>query len=148
VYGRCAPGRQARSDSPKLLAGGNPQIPKGEGDGPVQDYIAAMPEWKQEVGRQIDELVTETLPDIRKAVKWNSPLYGAGEDGRWFLGMHCFTNYVKVTFFEGASLDPMPPRSSKQEGVRALDIGEDDEIDAEQFVDWVRQAAELPGVRM
>ena len=148
MYGPCVPERKTSSDSPKLLSGGNPQIPKGEGDGPVQDYIAAMPEWKQEIGRRVDALVTATLPDVRKAVKWNSPFYGAGEDGHWFLSMHCFTNYVKVTFFEGTSLDPMPPRSSKQEGIRALDIGEDDEIDEERFADWVRQAAALPGVKM
>jgi hypothetical protein len=135
-------------DSPKLLAGGNPQIPMGEGDGPVQDYIAAMPEWKSEVGRQVDALVTATLPEVRKAVKWNSPLYGAGEEGSWFLGMHCFTNYVKVSFFEGAELDPPPPGTSKQEHVRYLDIGPDDAIDEDRFADWVRQAASLPGVKM
>jgi len=137
-----------RSGSPKLLSGGNPQIPKGDGDGPVQDYIAAMPEWKREIGRRVDAIVTATLPDVRKAVKWNSPLYGAGEEGHWFLGMHCFTRYVKVSFFEGAALDPPPPGPSKQEGVRYLDIHEDDEIDEEQLSAWVRQAAELPGAKM
>jgi hypothetical protein len=142
------PERAFKSGSPKLLAGGNPQIPKGEGDGPVQDYIEAMPEWRSEVGQQVDALVTATLPDVRKAVKWNSPLYGAGQEGRWFLGMHCFTNYVKVTFFEGAALDPPPPGTSKQATVRSLDVREDEEIDEEQFVDWVRQAARLPGIKM
>lgn len=142
------PERASKSASPKLLSGGNPQIPKGDGDGPVQDYIAAMPEWKSEVGRRVDALVTATVPGVRKAVKWNSPLYGAGEEGHWFLGMHCFTRYVKVSFFEGAALDPPPPGPSKQEDVRYLDIHEDDEIDEEQFTDWVRQAAELPGVKM
>ncbi len=148
VYGQGMPERAFKSGSPKLLAGGNPQIPKGVGDGPVQDYIAAMPEWKGEVGRRVDELVTATLPDVCKAVKWNSPLYGAGEEGHWFLGMHCFTNYVKVTFFEGAALDPQPPEESKQENVRSLNVGEEDEIDEEQFADWVRQAAERPGIKM
>jgi hypothetical protein len=142
------PERPSSSRSPKLLSGGNPQIPKGDGDGPVQDYIAAMPEWKREIGRRVDAIVTATLPDVRKAVKWNSPLYGAGEESHWFLGMHCFTRYVKVSFFEGAALDPPPPGPSKQEGVRYLDIHEDDEIDEEQHSDWVRQAAELPGAKM
>ncbi|HEX3362287.1 MAG TPA: DUF1801 domain-containing protein [Solirubrobacterales bacterium] len=142
------PERAFKSGSPKLLAGGNPQIPKGDGDGPVQDYIAVMPEWRSEVGQQVDALVTATLPDVRKAVKWNSPLYGAGEEGFWFLGMHCFTNYVKVTFFEGAALDPPPPGTSKQQKVRSIDIREDDELDEDQFVEWVRQAARLPGIKM
>jgi hypothetical protein len=142
------PQRAFKSGSPKLLSGGNPQIPKGEGDGPVQDYIAAMPEWKSEVGRQVDTIVTATLPDVRKAVKWNSPLYGAGEEGHWFLGVHCFANYVKVTFFEGAALDPPPPGTSTQKTVRSLDVREDEEIDEEQFADWVRQAARLPGIKM
>ena len=142
------PERAFKSGSPKLPAGGNPQIPKGEGDGPVQDYIAAMPEWKSEVGRRVDAIVSGALPDVRKAVKWNSPLYGAGEEGRWFLGMHCFNDYVKVTFFEGAALDPPPPGTSTQETVRSLDVREDEEIDEEQFADWVRQAARLPGLKM
>jgi hypothetical protein len=132
---------------PKLLAGGNPQIPKGEGDGPVQDYIAAMPGWKQGVGRRLDELITAAVPGVRKAVKWNSPLYGAGEEG-WFLGIHCFDRYVKVTFFRGASLRPLPPGESKMEQVRHFDVHEDDELDEQRFSDWVRQASELPGERM
>jgi hypothetical protein len=142
------PERAFRSGSPKLLAGGNPQIPKGERDGPVQDYIAAMPDWKGDVGRRVDELVSATLPEVRKAVKWNSPLYGAGEPGHWFLGVHCFNNYVKVTFFEGAALDPQPPEESKGENVRSLNVGEEDEIDAEQFTAWVRQAVARPGLKM
>jgi len=142
------PDRAFKSGSPKLLAGGNPQIPKGDGEGPVQDYIAAMPEWKGEVGRRVDELVTATVADLRKAVKWNSPLYGAGEEGRWFLGVHCFNDYVKVTFFEGAALDPPPPEESKQAEVRSLNVGEEEEIDEERFVDWVRQAAARPGIKM
>lgn len=107
-----------------------------------------MPGWKREVGRRVDALVTAALPDARKAVKWNSPLYGAGEESHRFLGMHCLTRYVKVTFFEGAALDPLPPRPSKQDAVHSLDIHEDDEIDEEQFSEWVRQAAALPGVKM
>jgi hypothetical protein len=128
----------------KLLSGGNPQIPKGEGDGPVQAYIAAMPGWKREVGRRLDAIVVHTLPDVQKAVKWNSPFYGVGGNG-WFLSFHCFTKYVKVTFFKGDSLEPKPPGKSKHEEVRYLDIREDDEIDEAQLADWIRQAAALPG---
>lgn len=140
--------RASRSGPPKLLSGGNPQIPKGEGDGPVQDYIAAMPGWKREVGRRVDALLTAAVPEVRKAVKWNSPLYGVGRESHWFLGMHCFTRYVKVTFFEGAALDPLPPGASKQDAVRSLDIHEGDEIDEERLSAWARQAAALPGVKM
>jgi hypothetical protein len=133
---------------PKLLSGGNPQIPKGEGNGPVQAYLDAMPEWKGRIGREVDALITATLPDVQKAVKWNSPLYGASEPGFWFLGMHCFPKYVKVTWFEGADLDPMPPGESKQGKIRVLNVREDEEIDEEQFVDWLRQAAGLPGLKL
>ena len=133
---------------PKLLAGGNPQIPKGEGDGPVQDYIAAMPEWKSDVGRRIDELVTKSVPNVRKAVQYNSPLYGAEDDGGWFLSYHCFDRYVKVAFHNGASLSPPPPGESKQEGVRYLDVHEEDEIDEAQFADWVKQVSRLPGEKL
>ncbi len=132
---------------PKLLAGGNPQIPKGEGDGPVQAYIAAMPGWKQRVGRVLDDLITETVPGVIKAVKWNTPLYGRG-DQHWFLGFHCFDKYVKVTFFEGAALDPVPPGTSRQANVRYLDIREDDEIDRQQLTAWVSQASRLPGAKL
>ena len=132
---------------PRLLSGGNPQIPKGYGDAPVQAYIAAMPGWKQDVGRRLDALITGALPEVRKAVKWNSPFYGV-EEGVWFLGFHCMTKYVKVAFFRGAALDPVPPGPSKQAEVRYLDIRETDRIDEAQFVAWVRQAAELPGERM
>lgn len=125
-----------------LLSGGNPQIPKGDGDGPVQDYIAAMPGWKQEVGRTLDRIISEALPGVRKAVRWNTPFYGI-DDG-WFLGFHCLTRYVKVSFFHGAALDPVPPGTSKQQHVRYLDIYEDNVIDETQFADWVRQAAQLP----
>ena len=129
---------------PKLLAGGNPQIPKGDGDGPVQAYIAAMPGWKREVGRRLDELVVRAVPGVRKAVKWNSPLYGTEEHG-WFLSTHCYTHYVKVAFFNGASLDPMPPGESKDEKTRYLDVREDDELDTAQLADWFEQASRLPG---
>jgi hypothetical protein len=131
----------------KLLSGGNPQIAKAYGDAPVQTYIAAMPGWKQDVGRRLDEIIACTLPDVRKAVKWNSPLYGV-EDQTWFLSFHCFAKYVKVAFFRGASLRPVPPGESKQKDVRYLDIREDDAIDEKQFAAWVKQASRLPGERM
>jgi hypothetical protein len=137
----------AGSDKPKLLSGGNPQIPKGEGREPVEAYLAAMPEWKGEIGRRVDAIVTRTVPDVHMAVKWNTPLYGIEGDG-WFLGMHCFARYVKVTFFNGAELDPPPPGVSKNEPVRYLDIHEDDEIDEEQLAAWFTQASGLPGERM
>ncbi len=131
---------------PKLLSGGNPQIPKGDGDRPVQAYIAAMPGWKRAVGRRIDDLVVAAVPDVQKAVKWNSPFYGLEGQG-WFLSLHCFTNYVKVTFFRGASLRPAPPVESKYADVRYLHVHEGDELDG-QFSDWVKQAAALPGEKM
>ena len=137
------PERAFKSGSPKLLAGGNPQIPKGEGDGPVHDYIAAMPEWKGEVGRQVDALVTATLPNVRKAVKWNSPFYGIEGRG-WFLAFHCFTRAVKVTFFRGVELEPVPPGGSAKDA-RWVDIREGDPIDEAGMTAWVRQAAALPG---
>ena len=132
---------------PRLLAGGNPQIPKGEGNVPVQAYIAAMPGWKQRVGRAIDDVIERTIPNVRKAVKWNTPLYGIEGQG-WFLGFHCFERYVKVTFFRGASLDPVPPGQSKQKAVRCLDIHEDDLIDEALISSWIKQASELPGERL
>ena len=129
---------------PGLLAGGNPQISKGEGDAPVQAYIAAMPGWKQPVGRRLDALIEQGVPDVRKAVKWNTPLYGV--DGRsWFLGFHCVTRYVKLAFFNGSALDPLPPVASKSQAVRYFHIHEDDTIDEVQLVSWIRQAAALPG---
>lgn len=135
------------SDRPKLLSGGNPQIARGEGEAPIQQYIAAMPGWKQEVGRRLDALITRTVPGVRKAVKWNSPLYGAGGEG-WFLGIHCFAKYVKVAFFRGASLRPLPPGPSKQKEVRYFHVHETDTIDEVQLASWVRQASRLPGERM
>ncbi|HSF84831.1 MAG TPA: DUF1801 domain-containing protein [Acidimicrobiia bacterium] len=132
------------ADEPKLLSGGNPQIPKGDGDGSVQAYITAMPGWKRDVGRLLDELVVATVPDVQKAVRWNSPFYGIDGDG-WFLSFHCFTKYIKVTFLNGASLDPAPPVASKHPDVRYLHVYEDDELNRAQFTDWVRQASALPG---
>ncbi len=132
---------------PRLLAGGNPQIAKGYGDAPVQAYISAMPGWKRDVGRKLDALIVRTVPGVHKAVKWNSPLYGIDGEG-WFLGLHVFTRYVKVAFFRGASLHPVPPGKSKQQQIRYLDIREDDELDEAQFAAWVKQASQLPGERM
>ena len=117
-----------KSDKVVLLSGGNPQIAKGEGDGPVQAYIAAMPDWKRAVGKRLDALIVRNVPKVRKAVKWNSPFYGI-EGGGWFLSFHVYTRYVKVTFFNGTSLRPVPPGPSKQKDVRYVDIHEDDLID-------------------
>lgn len=135
------------SRDPKLLSGGNPQIPKGYGEEPVRAYIAATPGWKREVVERLDALITDAVPQVRKAVKWNSPLYGAGEDG-WFLSLHGFTRYVKVAFFRGTSLEPQPPVGSKTPETRYLHIHEGDAIEEAQFTDWVRQASRLPGERM
>jgi hypothetical protein len=129
---------------PALLAGGNPQIAKADGDAPVQAYIAAMPGWKRDVGRRLDALIVRTVPGVRKAVKWNTPFYGI-EDQGWFLGFHCMTKYIKVAFFRGTSLRPVPPVESKQKEVRYLHIHEDEQIDEELVASWIRQAAELPG---
>ena len=129
---------------PVLLAGGNPQIAKADGDAPVQAYIEAIPDWKQDVGRRLDALITRTVPGVQKAVKWNSPFYGIEGQG-WFLNFHCFTKYVKVAFFRGASLEPLPPGESKSKDVRYLDIHENDELDQALMESWIRQASELPG---
>lgn len=136
------PGRE-----PVLLSGGNPQIPKADGDAPVQAYIAAMPGWKSDLGRRLDALIEQAVPGVRKAVKWNNPLYGAGAEG-WFLSFRCFTKYVKVTFFRGTSLEPMPPGESKSPGVRSIDIREGDELDESQLLSWFEQAGELPGEKL
>ena len=129
---------------PRLLSGGNPQIPKGDGDEPVQAYVAAMPGWKGDVGRWLDGLVTRTGPGVRKAVRWNTPFYGVEGQG-WFLAYHCFTRYVKVTFLNGSSLDPLPPVESKDENTRYVHIHEDDAFEEESMVTWVEQAARVPG---
>jgi hypothetical protein len=139
------------SANPKLLSGGNPQIAKGYGDAPVQAYIAAMPGWKREVGRCLDALIARTVPGVRKAVKWNSPLYGLdapGEENGWFLGIHVFAKYVKVAFFRGTSLRPVPPGPSKTKHTRYLNIHEDDALDEAQLAAWVKQASQLPGEKM
>ena len=129
---------------PILLSGGNPQIAKGYGDAPVQAYIAAMPGWKRELGRRLDALIVRTVPGVRKAIKWNSPFYGV-EDHVWFLSYHCFAKYVKVAFFRGASLRPLPPGDSRHKEVRYLDIHEDDQLDEELVAGWVRQASQIRG---
>jgi hypothetical protein len=131
---------------PTLLSGGNPQIAKGYGEAPVQAYIAAMPGWKREIGERLDAVISGALPRVQKAVKWNSPFYGV-EQGSWFLSFHCFAKYVKVTFFRGTSLRPLPVGESKQKEVRYLDIHEG-QFDEKQFTDWVKQASRLPGERM
>jgi hypothetical protein len=142
-----AASKQDAFAAPVLLSGGNPQIAKGYGDGPVQAYIAAMPGWKSAVGRRLDALIERTVPGVQKAVKWNSPFYGMEGQG-WFLSLHCFTKYIKVTFFRGAMLDPLPPGISKMKDVRHFDISEDAEFDEARFADWVKQASRLPGERM
>ncbi len=132
------------NDGPRLLSGGNPQIPKGDGDAPVQAYIAAMPGWKSDVGRQLDALIERTVPDVQKAVRWNSPFYGVEGQG-WFISYHCFTKYIKITFFKGVELDPIPPEPSKDPEARYFHIHEEDEFDDARLSTWVAQAAALPG---
>jgi len=134
---------RTKTAKPVLLAGGNPQIAKADGDAPVQAYIAAMPGWKRAVGRRLDALISRTVPDVRKAVKWNSPFYGIEGQG-WFIGFHCLTNYVKVAFLRGASLRPVPPVASKQKNARYLDIHEKDRLDEKLMASWIKQASELP----
>ena len=137
-----SPSKKAAAKAPVLLSGGNPQIAKADGDAPVQAYIAAMPEWKREVGERLDALIVRNVPGVRKAVKWNSPFYGVEGQG-WFLSFHVFTNYVKVTFFRGTSLRPVPPGGTSPEG-RWVDVHEDD-LDEQQLVAWIEQAVKLPG---
>jgi hypothetical protein len=135
----------AKGGPVKLLSGGNPQIAKGDGDAPVQAYIAAMPGWKSDVGRRLDALIERNVPDVRKAVKWNSPFYGIEGQG-WFLSIHVFTRYVKVSFFRGTSLRPVPPGGTpKSREVRWIDIHEDDPLDEARMAMWVQQAAAMPG---
>ena len=128
------------------LSGGNPQIAKGDGDAPVQSYIAAMPGWQSDIGRQMDAIITRAVPKMAKAVKWNSPFYGRG-DGTWFVSFHVFTKYIKVTFFRGADLDPAPPETSQVKNVRYLHIHEG-AFDPKQFATWIKQASKLPGEKL
>ena len=137
-------GSSKSSTGPKLLSGGNPQIAKADGDAPVQEYIAAMPDWKSDVGRALDALVVRVVPGVRKAVRWNCPFYGVEGQG-WFFSFYCFTKYVKLTFHNGASLSPMPPIESKHEDVRYFKIFEGDSLDETQLASWIEQAASLPG---
>lgn len=136
-----------KDGQPVLLSGGNPQIAKGYGEAPVQAYLAAMPGWKKDIGRRLDELIVRAVPGVNKAVKWNSPFYGMGDE-HWFLSFHCFTKFVKVTFLNGGSLHPKPPGESKYPYVRYLDIYEDKPFDEGQFTDWMKQASKLPGEKM
>lgn len=129
---------------PKLLSGGNPQIAKADGDAPVQSYIEAMPGWKRDVGRRLDAIIVRTVPNVRKAVRWNSPFYGIEGQG-WFLSFHCITKYIKVAFFRGTSLHPIPPVESKHKETRYFHIHEHDQIDEQLVASWIRQASELPG---
>ena len=135
---------RSAATTPVLLAGGNPQIAKADGDAPVQEYIAAMPGWKKDVGRSLDAVIVRNAPNVQKAVRWNSPFYGIEGNG-WFLNFHCFAKYVKVAFFRGTSLNPLPPGESKHEDVRYLNIHENDQLDQELLARWVRQASKLPG---
>jgi hypothetical protein len=137
---------RAAATKPRLLSGGNPQIAKAYGDAPVKAYIAALPGWKHDLGRHLDALIARTVPGVRKAIKWNSPFYGNLDDV-WFLSFHAFTKYIKVTFFRGTSLHPVPPGASKHPEVRYLDVYENG-LDEAQFVAWVKQASQLPGERM
>jgi hypothetical protein len=144
--------KTTKSPKPKpgevtLLSGGNPQIAKGYGDAPVQAYIAAMPGWKSDTGRRLDALIERTVPGLYKAVKWNSPSYGIEADS-WFLSFHCFAKYIKLAFFRGAALQPVPPFSSKHKDVRYFHIHEDDPFDEVQLADWIKQASQLPGEKM
>ncbi len=139
-----SPNSSAKTTKPKLLTGGNPQIPKGDGDGPVQAYIAAMPDWKSKIGRHLDSLIVSTVPEVVKAVRWNTPFYGIEGQG-WFMAFDCTTNYIKVAFFKGTSLDPVPPVTSKQEAVRYFHVHEEDILDDELLRSWIQQASALPG---
>ena len=139
--------RLTRHPKPALLAGDNPQIAKGEGNVPVRAYIAALPGWKRTVGRRLDTLIVRTVPGVHKAVKWNSPFYGIEGQG-WFLNFHCYTKYIKVAFFRGTSLQPVPPGESTHKDVRYLDIRENEPIDDKQLRSWVKQASTLPGEKL
>lgn len=141
------PDRSKPDAAPKLLSGGNPQIPKGDGDGPVKDYIAAMPGWKRHIGERLDALIVSTVPDAKKGVRWNQPFYGPAGDG-WFLSFRCYTSYVQLSFLNGTALEPMPPKESKHAKIRYLDIHEDDEFDDDKLHHWIKQANALPGEQL
>lgn len=142
---KTAPARGRTGKQVVLLSGGNPQIAKGDGDGPVRAYIAAMPGWKMDLGRRLDALIVHAVPDVRKAVRWNSPFYGLEGRG-WFVSFHVFTRYVKLTFFRGTSLEPLPPGGMQRSGeARWIDIHEADAFDEARITAWVKQAAALPG---
>ena len=137
-----------RTTEPRLLSGGNPQIPKGDGDAPVQAYLAAIPGWKRAVAERLDALIWQQVPGVRRAVKWNSPFYGAPDAEGWFLSFHCFDRYLKVTFFRGQSLQPVPPEASKSQDTRYVRLREDGDFNEAQLADWVKQASGLPGERL
>jgi hypothetical protein len=137
---------KAAAVKPRLLSGGNPQIPKGDGDAPVQAYLDAMPGWKQDIGRRLDMLIVQAVPGAVKAIKWNTPFYGLQGEG-WFVAFHCFTKFVRVTFFRGGQLKPIPPGPSKIKDTRYLDIYEG-AFEESQFTKWVKQASKLPGERL
>lgn len=136
--------KPAANETPVLLSGGNPQIAKADGDAPVQAYINAMPGWKRDVGRRLDKLIVKTVPNVRKAVRWNSPFYGVADQG-WFLSYHCFTKYIKVVFLNGSSLSPLPPVESKQANTRYFHIHEQDQVDERLLANWIKQAAKIVG---
>ena len=140
-------GAESAEGGPRLLSGGNPQIPKGEGPDAVHAYISAMPGWKQAVGRRLHDLILQTVPQVDMAVKWNQPFYGDREEG-WFMSFRCYTKYVQVQFLAGTELDPVPPKASKHERVRYLDIYADDELDEDLLRSWVEQSSRLPGEKM
>ncbi len=142
-----APREKAPAAEPRLLSGGNPQIPKGYGDAPMQAYIAAMPGWKRDIGARLDALVERVVPQVSKAVKWNSPLYGIQGNG-WFLGVHCFERYIKLAFFRGEALRPQPPEPSKNAGTRYVHLHQNDPFDEDRLAAWIEQASRLPGERM
>lgn len=137
-----------KSTKPRLLSGGNPQIPKGDGDAPVQAYLAAIPGWKRAIAERLDALIGQQVPGVRRAVKWNSPFYGAADAEGWFLSFHCFDRYLKVTFFRGQSLQPVPPEASKSQDTRYVHLREDGDFNEAQLADWVKQASGLPGERL
>lgn len=144
---RAATTKPAAKKPVKLLSGGNPQITKADGDAPVQAYIAAMPGWKGVLGRRLDALITRSVPGVQKAVRWNTPFYGMQGQG-WFVGFHCLKECIKVAFLRGAQLSPEPPIKTKQKDPRYLDIHEGETLDEKQFVDWVKQASQLPGWKL